>query len=138
MGLIAGTDSLTPVISVEEMKAHARIDGDAEDALLSGFVAAATDFLERECRIAIAVNEFRLSLDGFPAERHLVLPKPPLQSVDRIQYTDAAGVEQTLAAGTYIVDADSRPARIVLKPGQSWPATDGSANCVRVEFTAGF
>lgn len=39
---------------------------------------------------------------------------------------------------TYIVDATARPGRIVLKPGQSWPATNHQANCVQVTFTAGY
>ena len=45
---------------------------------------------------------------------------------------------EVLFGDAAVFDITSRPGRIVMKPGLSWPHEDGSANCVRVTFTAGY
>lgn len=127
-----------PPVTLEEAKAHLRIDGTADDATLAAIIAAATQYVEQQTRQALTSTTFRLSLDTFPQDREIQLPRPPLQSVEAIKYTDATSQEQTLDPATYTVDTATKPGRIVLKPGQTWPSTDGSAASVRVEFTAGY
>lgn len=67
----------------------------------------------------------------------IVLPMPPLQTVDSIKYYDAMGVFQTLAPAAYLVDSMSQPARITPAYGTTWPATLNRANAVEITFTAG-
>jgi uncharacterized phiE125 gp8 family phage protein len=58
--------------------------------------------------------------------------------VEAVKYMDAEGALLELWEGDdFTLDADSQPGRIVLAPGKQWPATDGSANSVIIEFTAG-
>ncbi len=68
----------------------------------------------------------------------IVLPLPPLQTVDSIKYWDQNGVQQTLDPTTYIVDNVSEPARVVPAPGVAWPSTQNRINAVDVRFTAGY
>lgn len=68
----------------------------------------------------------------------IFVPKPPLVSIDSIQYLDDTGVLQTLDPSLYAVDAVSEPARIVPAFGTSWPSTQNIANAVRVSFTCGY
>jgi uncharacterized phiE125 gp8 family phage protein len=70
-------------------------------------------------------------------ESTIWLPKPPLQSVSSIQYVDAAGDTQTLAAANYRVDADDEPARITPAYGLSWPTARQVTKAVTVIFIAG-
>lgn len=68
----------------------------------------------------------------FPARGPLLLPRPPLQGVEAVTYTDGAGTEQTLDPSAYVVDTASEPGRIT--PVSTWPAgTD-----VRIRYTAGY
>ncbi len=137
MGLRPLTSSTNPV-SLADAKAHLRIDGTDDDSTLTAYLDAALNYVEIETRQCLCTRDFLLSLDDFPQERFIKMPRPPLQAVSSVTYTDAAGAQQTLDPSTYIVDAVSMPGRIVLKPTQSWPQTDHSANCVQVMFTAGY
>jgi len=68
----------------------------------------------------------------------ILLPFPPLQSVDSIKYIDAGGVQQTLSSSVYKVDTVSEPARVLPAFGQCWPTTRQEINAVEVTFTCGY
>lgn len=69
----------------------------------------------------------------------IVLPLPPLQTVDSIKYYDATtGLLTTLDPSQYIVDNVSEPARITPAPNTTWPATQNRINAVEVTFTCGY
>lgn len=68
----------------------------------------------------------------------IVIPLPPLQTVDSIKYYDTDGVQQTLSPSLYIVDNTSEPARVVPAVGMTWPSTQNRINAVEVRFTAGY
>lgn len=68
----------------------------------------------------------------------ILLPRAPLQAVTSIKYIDTGGVQQTLAAGAYLVDSYSEPARITPAVGTAWPGTQNRSNAVEIIFTAGY
>lgn len=68
----------------------------------------------------------------------VILPFPPLVSVDSIKYIDASGVQQTMPSTDYKVDDVSEPARIIPAFGKAWPTTRQEANAVEITFTCGF
>ena len=82
-------------------------------------------------------------LDGFPCERVIELPKPPLVAVSSVKYYDTAEVLQTFAASNYIVQAFAGPkcrrGRLGLKETASWP-TDVAVQigAVVIRFTCGY
>jgi uncharacterized phiE125 gp8 family phage protein len=135
MGLTQLTS--TPVVTLEEAKAHLRIDGDQDDATLSGFLLAATQFVEVETRTSLGTADFMLTLDAFPSERVIQLPRPPLVNVTLVQFQNADGSQQYLDSSEYLLDIDSRPGRLALPPGKAWPATRAAINAVRIHYTAG-
>ena len=73
--------------------------------------------------------------DGVPAWRRssITLPRPPVQSITSIKYTDASGVEQTVDSGTYYLAGG----RIMLLPAMSWPSYARTAS-VKVTFVSGY
>jgi uncharacterized phiE125 gp8 family phage protein len=75
-------------------------------------------------------------MDAFPCM--IVWAYPPIDSVASVKYLDADLVEQTLAATDYLVDKDSEPGLVYLKPGKSWPSTASAKNAVRVRYTCGY
>lgn len=142
-------------VSLDEAKAHLRVDLDEDDALIEDTITAARATLELEMRRTFLTTTWTLGLDQFPrawagpghrasgwtggwCHAALRLPLPPLQSVEAITYLDVDGAEQTLSTDVYGVDTLSEPGLIYRKPAQVWPATYAVPNAVQVTFVAGW
>lgn len=127
-------------VSLEEAKLHLRVDHDDEDTLINADIAAARRYCEQTVLSrALITQTWDLYMDKWPDGDELLIPQPPLQSVDEVAYTDEDGTEFTFDAVNYIVDTASEPGRIALKSTASWPSvTLQVVNGVRVRFTAGY
>lgn len=122
--------SVEPVL-LDEAKAHLRVSHDEEDALIETYVAAARERVETYCNRPFVSASFAALYDGaLPlTEAPIALPLPDITAIDSVEYRDADGDIQTMAAEDYTLDA----ARRELRPVEGWPTgTD-----LRVEFTAG-
>jgi uncharacterized phiE125 gp8 family phage protein len=126
-------------VSLAEVKLHLRVDDDADDTLIGALVTAAREVVEAISGRALVTQTLEMVQDGWPIIRYIRIPRPPLQSVVSIKYTDSSGTEHTLDEAVYFVDAESEPGRIALRSGQSWPATAlQELNAVRIRYTAGY
>lgn len=126
-------------VTVEEVKAQARIDGSDEDAYLATLIQRVQTDLELECDRAFSEIDFRLTMAAFPPGG-IRIPRPPLKigaGLVEIQYVDTNGVTQTLDASAYDIDADSEPAVITPVYGTTWPVTRDTRVAVTITFTAG-
>lgn len=139
MGLQLITAPATQPVTLEQAKAHLRIELDdtSQDAEIERLISAATAYVQKITSRAMVTQAWRLFLDAFPVGA-IVLPMPPLQSVESIKYTDVEGADQTLPAADYVVNPFGLIGKVTLAAGKSWPATIGQAMAVRVEFTAGY
>ncbi|NSW92315.1 MAG: phage head-tail connector protein [Firmicutes bacterium] len=125
-------------ITLEEAKAHIRVDGADEDILITSLITTAREYCESFQNRAYITQVWELILDAFPASPFNI-PRPPLQSVDSIKYTDSDGLETTFDSTNYIVDTDSEPGRVALATGIVWPSmTLKSIGGVKIRFTAGY
>ncbi len=131
-------------VSLVEAIAHLRIDGTADNDVLTGLITATREYAETFTHRAIPASLWDLKLDGFPGDA-IAIPKPPLQILPTppvITYLDTAGVSQTWSATLYTIDAPSGPkargAYIVPNYGQVFPATRDVVNAVTVRFWAGY
>jgi uncharacterized phiE125 gp8 family phage protein len=137
MALLILSSSAAP-ITVADAKRHLRIDGSDDDATLASLIPPAVEWLQAETRQQLAPATYRLTLDRFPAGRDIVLPRPPLQSVTEVRFVQD-GDELPLESYAYTVSpSGSKPGRISLNPGYSWPATDDVHGSVRIDFVAGY
>ncbi len=125
----------TEPVSVVEAKLHLRVDDSADDARIGTMITAARQRAEQITGRLFGGQTWELVLDAFPSAFEIT--NAPIASVTSIKYIDAAGVEQTLSAAAYVVDADSVPARITLAEGYDWPETQSITNAVRVRYVAG-
>ena len=126
-------------VTLAEIKDHLRVSGTAEDSLLTLYAQMAREAVEEETWRALMPQTWTLYLAGWPADGVIELPRPPLQSVTHIKYTDEDGVEATLAATNYRVDTAREPGRVVLAPDGEWPSDVlDSVNGVAVTFVAGY
>ena len=126
-------------ISLAEAKAQARIVDDNSNSLITSYIRTAQDECERYMGRGVTTQTWKLSLDYFAN----IIPLPmaaPLQSVTSVKYYDTDGVQQTLATSYYDTDAVSEPARLVLKPEQSWPTvqSDRRNGTVEIVYVVGY
>lgn len=133
------TETAELPVTVEELKDHARIEHDADDALLNGYLRAATELVQEQMGRVLVSETYRLRLFQWPRGRRIRLPYPPLVSVDTFQYTKRGeGTATAVDSSIYSVLTDSEPGEIVLNPNMSWPTTELAADGIEVEFTAGY
>lgn len=138
--LVEVTAPATAPISQSDAKHHLRVDTTADDNYIDDvIVPTAREYVEEHSLHALITQTWALVLDDWPDGDTIELPKPPLQAVNSVQYTDDDGATSTLASSKYVVDTDSTPGRLVLKRDESWPSdTLQEAAAIRIEFDAGF
>lgn len=133
-GLVRTVAPAQEPVDLDTIKNHLRLDGGGEDLLLDAYLQAARQHVETVTRYQLVTATYRLDLPAFPAI--LRLPKPPLQSVTTVGYTDSAGVVQILAGAAYRVATSVIPA--YLEPVDAWPTITEGPGAVQVTYVAGF
>jgi len=145
-------------VTADEVKLHARISYDVEDALIEQWIASARKAAENFQRRAYIAQTLELSFDQFPAVP-IYLPRPPLVWVKSIKYYDYLNAVTTLyekfddplttttiedgdepsTNNNFLIDADNEPGRICFAYGASWPtATLRDMNAVKIRYVAGY
>jgi len=124
-------------VTLGEAKLHARIDEDADNAAVMGFIKAARELAETYTRKAFVTQTWQMFLDDFPACSEIELPRPPLSSVTHVKAYDDADAATVFASSNYFVDTATQPGRLVLRDAASWPDAERVANAVEVQFIAG-
>ncbi len=126
-------------VTLAEAKAQCRVDIDTDDTLIAGLIRAAREACEKMDWRAYLTQTIELWLTAWPAGNQIELPRPPLQSVTKVEYYDTADVKYTLSASTYFVDTVSTPGRVVLKYLEVWPTTLlRGYNAICVTYKAGW
>lgn len=154
-------------VSLIEAQQHLRtIDGDtSQDTLIESCITAARAHAEMITRRALISQTWLMTLDCFPGYGFLaplvwgafgtglgvlsysvvptrgndiIIPMPPLISIDSIVYIDLNGTETTLNSSKYQVTLADEPARVMPAYGETWPATRTEADAVRIQFTCGY
>jgi len=124
---------------------------------ITRLITQAAELAEAYTNRAFITRQFELTLDQFPTgiipwwdgvqegtirafagDGIITLPKPPLVTVQSVQYYDLTNTLLTVDPSTYYVDAASEPARIVLNLGATWPVDTRDRAAVLVTYTAGF
>ena len=138
-----------------------------QDTVLTLLIQGARLDAERISGLILAQRQFAQVLDSFPYftdtiqsqqsyppnyysqprysttlwnySQMIKLTKAPLISVDEFIYIGTDGEPHTLVAGQdFIVDPETKLARIFPMVGQQWPACLYTPNAVQIKFTAGY
>ncbi len=127
-------------VTLAEAKEQMRVLHEYEDDYITGLITAARIEAEKTNGRSFITQEWRVNLDSFPCSStsSILIPNPPLQTIDSVTYYDSSGTQQTWAASNYIVDSDSEPARLTPAYGVTWPTAQSRPNAVSIAFTAGF
>lgn len=138
MGLTLVSAAASYPVELAIAKQHVRVTGSARDDILTLYLAAATDAMERFLGRSLIDQTWDLFLDEFPeADQAIELLRPPLIELEGVFYTDSAGAEQEMDAADYVVDASAAVPKVTLL-GSSWPTPRGSAVAVRARYRAGY
>ena len=144
-------------LDLSETKTFLRIDHDNDDDFVAGLISAARQFCENVTGRSLISRSYSLYLDCWPGKSSLgwwdgmregaytllnksslILPRPPLLSVVRINIYDANNVATEFPASNYFVDKAAIPGRIVLTSGSVVPVPGRMANGIEIQFTAGY
>lgn len=124
--------------TVDQIRDVLRIDLPDDNEVVERQITAARVWLEGVLSSAFITQTWVVKLDCFPSTQ-FKLAKAPLQSVTSIVYTDDDGNDTTYSSSNYLVDSDSKPGRVVLKTGSSWPTvTLQEINGVTITYVAGY
>ena len=123
-------------ISTVDMKNHLRVDHAVDDTLIEQIMLAATTAAENYQRRTYITRTRYHYLDKF--QNVIRPPYSPLTIVNTLKYYDTDGVQQTLNAANYRVDAVKEPARITEAFGESWPSTREMTNAIEVSYESGY
>lgn len=124
-------------VTLDEAKAHLKVDVSDDDTLIASLIAAARARAEWHTGRAFITQSWLYARDGWPCAP-FELPLPPLQSVTSITVTDTADNATVLDASLYRVDTGANPARIAWKETTLPPTNLRNLNALEVAFTAGY
>lgn len=130
-----------PVVTLAEMKAHARVDHADEDGVLTALVQGAIDHMDGWSGVlgrCLVTQTWRLALNDWPGCGDIRLPFPDVQSVT-VKYSDADDVEQTVDASLYELLADAKGAFVRFRDDFTSPTVfDDRSDGVRIDLVAGY
>jgi len=139
MGLTITTPPTAEPVTLDEAKAHLRVDGTAEDTYITALIQAARAWVENFTTRQLVQATYEWTLDRFPGrpENPLRFPRSPVASVDSVEYVDGDGGKQTWAA--YQTDLNVAPAILLPAVDGTWPGVQAdNPTAVTVTFTAGY
>lgn len=149
--LVRTSDPSNEPVTNAEAKTHLRVDTSDEDSLIDALIASARRHVEEFTGRSLITQTWELSLDRFPGpfwmdwhiwrwyQPVIELPRPPIQSVDSITYTDENGASQTWDSSKYQVDTKSEPARLRPSHDEEYPdVQEETLNAVTITYTAGY
>jgi len=136
MGTIILAGPAAEPVTLEETKAHLRVEFADDDALIGGLIRAARECAESAINRKLITQRWRVYEDKIPSPPEFSLPFAPVQTVDWVRLWDAANNGSVLAVTAYSVDVVSEPARVWLKDSPS--VTLRRYNAVEIAFTCGY
>lgn len=142
---MAGLKIITPPaiepVTWEEVAFRLRYDDPDQDIIeqIEALITSAREWCESYQNRAYITQTLELALEDWPHGPEIELPRPLLQSVDNVKYTDTDGNTETWDASNYAVDEYGYVGRIVKKRGRSWPVVQlAEVNGVKVQYVAGY
>lgn len=137
MALILTGGPATEPVSVAEAKAHLRVDGSAEDVLISSLILTSRLHIEAALGLALITQSWTLALDAWPRGASVALPLRPVQAVTAVRVLASDGTPVTLSSSDYALEGKGLPPRLV-RTGLTWPVPGRVASGIEIAFTAGF
>jgi uncharacterized phiE125 gp8 family phage protein len=138
MSLSLTTPPAAEPVTLDQAKAHLKVDTTDDDALITSLIAAARARAEWHTGRAFITQSWTFWLDGWPCDGVIEIPLPPVQSISAVTAYALDDSATVLDAATWQIDTASAPARLALKPNASPPVNLRALNAIAIAFTAGY
>jgi uncharacterized phiE125 gp8 family phage protein len=140
------TQPIAEPIDLDQAKTQCRVDGGADDQYISTLISVAREHVETVTQLQLLTQTWDVSYAAWPGQKpwgsqplEMRINRWPLQSVTWIKWRDTGEVEHTLDPATYLLALGQRPARVVVRYGQSWPSDALSpADPITIRCVAGY
>jgi uncharacterized phiE125 gp8 family phage protein len=139
--LVKESELSTPIVPLNEAKAHLRVDNDAEDGLITSYIEAATAALDGPnglLKRSVKAKTYLMLMEEYPAgtDMQLRLPLPPLTLVDQVFVQKVSGPHIVPGDGWSFISGDES----LLYPESMWPAVEGELARFpfRIRYSAGY
>ncbi|MDX2155138.1 MAG: head-tail connector protein [Hyphomicrobiaceae bacterium] len=138
MSLVMTSGPALEPVSLAEAKAHLRVDGTAEDALIQSLVITSRLHIEAALGLALVTQGWSYFLDRWPKSGRIVMPLRPIAAIAHVRLWDADGASRTLDPADFFLDGQGYPPRLAPFAGTALAAPGRPVNGVEIAFTAGF
>lgn len=157
---MAGVKQITgpseAVLTLDEVKGFLRIDFNEDDLFLISQIEMATNAAEKYLNSSLVTRTLELALDRLPeyeqnlreglwtgpymsfVKEYIDLPFSPVVSVTSIKTYNDNDNETTVPTSSYILDNYRKPARVVLRNGETWPDATREVNSLVIRYEAGY
>ncbi|MBB6191193.1 putative phiE125 gp8 family phage protein [Sphingobium wenxiniae] len=123
-------------VDIDEVKLFLRVDGEALDAEIAGYVGAVVADIERMTSTRLASQVVEIRADSFADLARFNIG--PVTDVVAITYEDGDGAQQTLSEDAYELFGSGLAMGIRPASGQSWPAVRPVAGAIAARLTVGY
>jgi uncharacterized phiE125 gp8 family phage protein len=135
--VLTSAPALEPV-SLAEAKAHLRVDGSAEDALIQSLIVTSRLHIEAALGLALITQSWSYFLDRWPKAGRIVLPLRPVAALSHIRIWSEEGTSASLDPAAFLLDGQGMPPRLVARSDVTGASAMRPANGIEIGFTAGF
>ena len=151
MSLVMTSGPALEPVSLPEAKAHLRVDGTAEDALIQSLIVTSRLHVEAALGLALVTQSWSWLIDRWPrltargagagpaqaAALRVALPLRPVQAIAHVKLWHDDGSSTLVDPARFYLDGQAQPARLVWLGG-ALPGPGRPANGIDIAFTAGF
>ena len=155
-GITVVTEPTTDPLDVQDVKNFLRLDENEDEMYVRSLIGSAREYVESYCNISLINRTLKFSLDylyevdvplwegtrlgpDITIRKTVIdLPNSPVSSVTSITTFDDADTGTVFAASKYYVDTSAKPARVVLRNGETWPTALRVGNAIEIVYVAGF
>lgn len=161
---VAG-EAVDEPVSLDDAKKHLRVDGNDDDDLIGTMITSARTSCEERMQRSIVPQSWVLTQSSFGhpwIEQHsglqhalisnpgwyrahshrfpdsVILPHPPIRTVESVQYLDVNRSRVTLDPSAYRLAVIGETLAMLRPVGQAWPQTAREPDAVIVTYSAGW
>lgn len=125
-------------VSLAEAKAQLCVTHGDDDQLIAALITAARRVVEARSGLCLITQGWLCLSDDWPETGVIELPVAPLLGVEEIGVFGEDDQTAVIDPAHYMVDAASRPPRVLLRGQRLWPRPGRAVNGIGIRVTAGF
>jgi uncharacterized phiE125 gp8 family phage protein len=125
-------------VTLADAKAQLRISHADDDQLIGTLISSARRVVEGRTALCLIRQQWMQFRDAWPEDGVMALPLWPIISVEELAVFGEDDQKAVIEPSHYVVDAASRPARVMLRGSRLWQRPGRAMNGIALTVEAGF